>query len=102
MHLKRLLLRNFRNYAQAEVVFSDSVNVIQGENGQGKTNLLEAIHFVSTGRSFRAQSLSDLISFGQPFFYLEAEFFKDGVSQCIRIYYEESTRKVQYNETVYP
>ncbi len=102
MYLKRLLLRNFRNYSQAEVVFSPSVNLIQGENGQGKTNLLEAIHLISTGRSFRAQSLSDLISFGQSFFYLEAEFQKDAVTQCIKVYYDETARKVQYNETVYP
>lgn len=102
MHLKRLLLRNFRNYAHAEVVFSPFVNLIQGENGQGKTNLLEAIHFLSTGRSFRANSLSDLISFGQTFFYLEAEFYKDGITQFIKIYYDENARKVQYNETVHP
>ena len=102
MFLKRLLLRNFRNYAQAEVVFSPSVNLIQGDNGQGKTNLLEAIHLVSTGRSFRANSLSDLIRFGESFFYLEAEFQKEGVSQSLKIYYDENTRKVQYNQTVYP
>jgi DNA replication and repair protein RecF len=101
MFLKRLLLRNFRNYKHAEVVFSPSVNLIQGNNGQGKTNLLEAIHFVSTGRSFRTRSLSDLITFGQQFFYLEAEFFKENVSQSLKIYYDNNTRKVQYNETVY-
>lgn len=101
MYLKRLLLNNFRNYAHAEVVFSESVNLIQGENGQGKTNLLEAIHFVSTGRSFRAHSLSDLIAFGKNFFYVEAEFQKDAVTQSIKIYYDDTTRKVQYNDTVH-
>lgn len=102
VYLKRLLLHNFRNYAQTEVVFSQSVNLIQGENGHGKTNLLEAIHFISTGRSFRAHSLSDLISFGKNFFYLEAEFHKDGIAQFIKVYYDENTRKVQYNQTVHP
>jgi DNA replication and repair protein RecF len=101
VYLKRLLLRNFRNYAHAEVVFSPLINLIQGENGQGKTNLLEAIHFISTGRSFRASNLSDLISFGESFFYLEAEFYKDGITQFIKVYYDETTRKVQYNETVH-
>jgi DNA replication and repair protein RecF len=101
MFLKRLFLRNFRNYQQTEIVFSPSINLIQGENGQGKTNLLEAIHFVSTGRSFRTHSLTDLISFGQNFFYLEAEFYKENVTQTLKIYYDETTRKVQYNETIY-
>ena len=102
MFLKRLALRNFRNYKHADVVFSPSVNLIHGDNGQGKTNLLEAIHFVSTGRSFRANNLGDLIHFGETFFYLEAEFQKDDVSQELKIYYDENTRRVQYNQTVYP
>lgn len=101
MFLKRLFLRNFRNYQQVEAVFSPSINWIQGENGQGKTNLLEAIHFVSTGRSFRTHSLTDLISFGQKFFYIEAEFYKENLTQTLKIYYDENTRKVQYNQTIY-
>lgn len=76
--------------------------MIHGENGQGKSNLLEAIHLVSTGRSFRTHSLTDLISFGDSFFYLEAEFYKEGIQQSIKVYYDEHTRKVQYNETIYP
>ena len=84
MFLKRLLLRNFRNYKQAEAVFSPAINFIEGDNGQGKTNLLEAVHLVSTGRSFRTHSLSDMISFGEKFFYLEAEFQKEGISKLSR------------------
>ncbi len=102
MFLKRLLLRNFRNYAKVEAFFSPSVNWIQGDNGQGKTNLLEAVHFISTGRSFRTNNLSDLIRFGETFFYLEAEFQKEGISQTIKVYYDENNRKIQYNQTVYP
>ena len=101
MHLKRILLRNFRSYAQNEVFFSPSINFIQGKNGQGKTNLLEAIYLISTGRSFRTHNLSDLISFGERFFYLEAEFEKEGVSQTLTIYYDQNGRKVQHNETAY-
>ena len=99
--INRLLLRNFRNYSQADVTFSPLTNVIQGDNGQGKTNLLEAIHFVSTGRSFRTNNLSDLIYFGQNFFYLEAEFHKDDVTQTLKIYYDTTVRKVQYNQTTH-
>jgi DNA replication and repair protein RecF len=102
MYLKRLLLHNFRNYEQTEIAFSPAVNLIQGENGQGKTNLLEAIHLLSTGRSFRAHCISDLISFGRSYFYLEAEFHKDGIAQFIKVYYDENIRKVQYNQTVHP
>jgi DNA replication and repair protein RecF len=101
MYLKRILLRNFRNYAQTQILFSPSINFIQGKNGQGKTNLLEAIYLISTGRSFRTHNLCDLIAFGQKFFYLEAEFEKSGVSQTISIYYDNNGRKVQHDGATY-
>ncbi len=102
MYLKHLVLRHFRNYARAEISFSPGTNWIQGANGQGKTNLLEAIHLLSTGRSFRASALSDLIHFQERFFYIEGHFVKEGVEQEIKVYYDETTRKVQHNQTVYP
>ena len=49
MLLQHLILRNFRNYEQAQATFSPSVNILYGDNGQGKTNLLEAIYLISTG-----------------------------------------------------
>jgi len=97
-----LVLRNFRNYRSAEVSFSPGINWIQGNNGQGKTNLLEAIYLLSTGRSFRASALSDLILWGESFFYLEGIFEKDGVEQSLKVYYDPQTRKIQYNQTVFP
>jgi DNA replication and repair protein RecF len=101
MYLTRLILRNFRNYAQLDLSFSPEVNLIIGGNGQGKTNLLEAIYLVSTGRSFRTRRLSDLVQTGARFFYVEAHFIKDGITQSLKIYYDELSRKVQYNNTAY-
>jgi DNA replication and repair protein RecF len=51
--VQRLSVRNFRSYAEAELVFSPGVTVISGRNGTGKTNLLEAIGYLATLRSFR-------------------------------------------------
>jgi DNA replication and repair protein RecF len=102
MFLKHLILRHFRNYVKAEVSFAPGINWIQGDNGQGKTNLLEAIHLLSTGRSFRGSALSDLICFQNPYLYVEGHFEKEGVQQEIKIYYDETTRKVQHNQMVYP
>lgn len=61
MHVKRLVLKDFRNYESAEVDFHDRRNFIIGNNAQGKTNLLEAIEFASTGRSSRTSSDHELI-----------------------------------------
>ena len=53
MRLDRLRLYDFRNYASAAVHLHPGVNLIVGENAQGKTNLLESVFYLSTGRSFR-------------------------------------------------
>jgi DNA replication and repair protein RecF len=99
--IKRLSLRNFRTYADTTVQFAPGVNCIIGRNGCGKTNLLEAIALISTGRSFRTLHLSDLIRFGSSFFSLEAEFEKQGISHTVGIYYDISTKQIQINQTAY-
>lgn len=65
MKLRRIALDGFRNYTDFTADFSPGVNVIWGENAQGKTNLLEAIAFLSGARSHRARGDKELISFHQ-------------------------------------
>ena len=67
MHVNHFLSANFRNLAADEIEFAPGVNFLIGENGQGKTNLLEAVYFFRFGRSFRAASDTELIRFDQPF-----------------------------------
>jgi DNA replication and repair protein RecF len=62
MYLKTLELHNFRNYADLVVEFGSGINVLLGENAQGKTNLLESIYFLALTRSHRSNSDRDLIS----------------------------------------
>ncbi|MCV3328829.1 DNA replication/repair protein RecF [Pediococcus pentosaceus] len=62
MYLKTLELHNFRNYADLVVEFGSGINVLLGENAQGKTNLLESIYFLALTRSHRTNSDRDLIS----------------------------------------
>lgn len=63
MKLRRIALDGFRNYTDFTADFSPGVNVIWGENAQGKTNLLEAIGFLSGARSHRARGDKELLSF---------------------------------------
>ncbi len=81
--------------------FSPGVNWITGKNAQGKTNLLEAIYLLSTGRSFRTHQLSQLIQEGAGFFYLEAIIEKEGVEQSLKLSFDGETKKVEYNATSY-
>jgi DNA replication and repair protein RecF len=64
--VKHLALANFRNYSTADVVFSPGVNLLVGPNGQGKTNLVEAIRFMSTLSSHRVAGYLPLIRNAQP------------------------------------
>jgi len=102
MHLKTLRLRNFRNFSNCEVSFHPHLNVICGNNAQGKTNLLEAIFLLSTGRSFRTPHLSDLITYNKKFFLVEATFCKDDVDQYLLLYFDGKTKKLKYNSTLFP
>ena len=65
MVCKQIAVSDFRNIEKAEVAFSEGVNILIGENAQGKTNLLEAIFYASVGRSFRATHTNEMIRFGQ-------------------------------------
>ncbi len=56
MNVKRLLLKNFRNYENEALEFAEGTNIIYGKNGMGKTNALEAIYYFSQGRGFRGRS----------------------------------------------
>lgn len=61
MPINRLAITHFRNIQQADIVFSPQLNLIYGANGSGKTSLLEAIHYLSTARSFRTHNARGLI-----------------------------------------
>lgn len=65
MRIDRLTLQNFRNYVEQRVEFSPESNVIVGENAQGKTNLLEAIVYLSCAQSERAHADRELLRFGE-------------------------------------
>ena len=95
LFLKNIYLRHFRNYEETFVSFDPGINVIFGENAQGKTNLLEAISLLSTGRSFRTPHLSELIQEGKSFFYLEAEFVTSQVIQKVRISFDGIVKKLK-------
>lgn len=66
MHVRRLALRHFRNYAELDQAFSPGLNVIWGDNAQGKTSLLEAMGLLATTKSIRGSRDEDLIAWDYP------------------------------------
>jgi len=100
-YLKSIYLRNFRNYAEAEISFSPGVNLFHGDNAQGKTNLLEAACLITTGRSFRTPHLNELIRFGETFFFLEGIVCKDGFDHTVQIAFDGMTKKLTLDGNSY-
>ena len=75
MRIDELELKGFRNYVNQSVTFDPACNVIFGENAQGKTNLLEAIVYLSCGKSTRAKTDREMIGFEFPSAAMEAKVF---------------------------
>ena len=84
MRIDSLRLRGFRNYLELDAEFVPGVNLILGDNAQGKTNLLEAICYLSTGRAFRTRKESELLRFGSDFADLEAKIYSQEREQILR------------------
>ena len=84
MNLTEMELRNFRNYEHVKLDFDPGVNLIVGDNAQGKTNLLEAISYLGSGKSFRAMKTSEMVRFRQDFADIEGNVFAEGRNQTLR------------------
>lgn len=98
MKVERLDVRNFRNYENQSVVFGDGINILYGENAQGKTNILEALYLTATGKSQRTNSYHDLIRYGTDGFEisLKAKVRENDIRIDIR-YFREKGKHVEIN-----
>ncbi len=98
MYCKKISVRNFRNISEAEVTFSEGVNILLGENAQGKTNLLEAIFYPSVGRSFRGAHTPEMIRFGESFAEIDLNFHDARRDQEIRVrMFRDKQRQIEKN-----
>lgn len=83
MYIKNLKLLNFRNFKKLNLEFSEERIVFEGKNGIGKTNVLEAIYLLGTGRSQRKSKRIEMISFGSPHFFVEGLFCYENKNDVI-------------------
>ena len=94
MYLKKITLLHFKNYAEAEVVFHPKINCFTGSNGMGKTNLLDAIHYLSLCKSYFNAIDSQSISFNEPFFMIQGVFEKQGREEEILVSLKRGQKKI--------
>ena len=104
MHLKEIQLVNFKNYSEETFTFCPGINAIHGKNGIGKTNLLDAIHYLSLCKSYYSASDQQNIRHEMDFFALHGLFQEegiDGVTQVSCIQRRNSRKVFKINQKEY-
>ena len=93
MYLEKLSLINFKNYEQADFEFSSKLNCFVGDNGMGKTNLLDAIHYLSLTKSYFTSIDSQNIRHFAEFFMVRGGFYFDDKTQTILCSVQRNRKK---------
>ena len=97
MKLSHLTLSSFRSYEQLDLDFSNGVNLFLGPNGSGKTNLAEAIYYLSLAKSWRSAPDRSLIAYGHDYASIYADVIESGMSRHIEIHISLNGRKILIN-----
>lgn len=93
MKLEHLSIVNYKNIREADLTFSPGVNCLVGKNGMGKTNLLDAIHYLSFCKSFNGMTDSQVMTHGEDFFMLNGQYELGGQPEDIRCGYKLHSKK---------
>ncbi len=96
MILRSVASQNFRNLSEQTIEFHPVSNILVGRNGQGKTNLLEAIYFLATTKSFRTSRIGSLFRFASQNVFVSGSLEREGVTRTLSVGLEtgESKRRV--------
>lgn len=97
MHIEQLQLKNYRNYSKLDISFDDKINVIIGENAQGKTNLMEAIYVLAFTKSHRTPREKELIRWEQEYAKIEGRTVKRNQSFPLEIILSAKGKKAKLN-----
>jgi len=94
MYLKKISLTNFKNYSNVELEFSPRINCIVGNNGVGKTNILDAVHYLSLTKSFFNNIDSISIKYDEDFFIIQGVFVKNDDEENIFCSFHRQKQKM--------
>lgn len=93
MYIKKIKIKNFRNYENLDLEFNKGINIIYGKNAQGKTNLLEAIYISSISKSHKNAKDNELIKFNKEEAYIKEEIIKKDKNFVIDINIKKNKNK---------
>jgi len=97
MHIERLALTHYRNYESLELSFSPQINVLIGENAQGKTNIMEAIYVLSMAKSHRTSNDRELIRWEQEYGKIEGDIQRKYGRLPLELVISKKGKKASYN-----
>lgn len=102
MFVKNLKIINFKNHPEKSFDFSSEINCFVGNNGAGKTNILDALHYISMGKSFLGNSDFQNIKEDENFFSIESEIEGEEKNDIIKILLQKEAKKIiKKNEKTY-
>jgi DNA replication and repair protein RecF len=102
MIIQKLTLINFKNHSLKSFEFSSQINCFVGNNGAGKTNILDALHYLSVGKSFLGNSDYDSIKKDEDFFTIEAEIIGQEKTDVLKIILpKEAKKSIKKNDKSY-
>ena len=102
MSITNLILTNFKNYESSEFKFEDKFNSLVGNNGVGKTNVLDAIHYLCVGKSYFHNQDKHNIKYNQDFFRIEGYFHNENIINKVVAKFSVQTKKViEFNNVAY-
>jgi DNA replication and repair protein RecF len=93
MLINNIKIKNYRNFREADIQLNDVLNIFIGDNGQGKTNLLESVYLCSIGRTFRQNSENDLINFSENKSSIEISGIKNNCGFKMDLILERNKKK---------
>ena len=93
MHLEKLILNNFRNYNNQEIELINGINFFEGDNAQGKTNIIEAIYMCAFGKSYRTIKDIEVVKFNEDFCRVNLIYKKNNIKNEIEIYIDKNNKK---------
>ncbi|OGT87791.1 MAG: hypothetical protein A2298_01525 [Gammaproteobacteria bacterium RIFOXYB2_FULL_38_6] len=97
MHIKNLYIQHFRNIVEQQLSFSNKINIFFGKNGAGKTSLLEAIYYLSTGHSFRVNSSQKMIQYQTDSALVRLNLQKNTQENTLGIKFTNENRELYIN-----
>ncbi|WP_376478336.1 DNA replication/repair protein RecF, partial [Streptomyces sp. NPDC056237] len=98
MFITEIQLKNYRNYEHLELSFEDKVNVIIGENAQGKTNLMEAIYVLAMAKSHRTSNDRELIRWDEDYGNIKGRLQKRNSSLSLELNISKKGKKAKLNQ----